>query len=192
MLLAVVAVAADEKKLKPDEGELRLARLDLLDSENGYAIPPDSVFYPGEKIHLGFNLAGYLVDDEYRIHLTWRADAVGPQGTPFAPAEGGEFDVELAPQDENWEPYVEYSAVLPPYAGSGTYTIRLEIEDKKAGAKLSRDVAVRVDGTDVELSDSLSIRNLQFALTKGGTPLPAPVVGQGESLFASFARASAT
>lgn len=186
LLLAAVASADDEKKLAPDEGDLRLARLDLLDSAGGYAIPADSVFYPGEKIYVGFNLAGYRVDEDYRIHLTWRADAEGPKGTPFAPAEGGEFNVELAPQDENWEPYVEYVATLPPYAGSGVYTIHLQIEDKKAEAKLSRDVPIRVEGTDVELSDSLSIRNLQFALTKGGTPLAAPVVGQGDSLFASF------
>ncbi len=192
-LLAALAVlslqplqADEEKKLAPNEGDLRLARIELLDAPGGYAIPSDSVFYPGEKIYVGFNLAGYTVNDDYRIHLVWRADAVGPNGTPFAPAEGGEFAVELAPQDENWEPYVELAKALPPFAGSGAYTIQIRLEDKLANAKLSHDVSVRVEGEDVEITDSLSVRNLQFALTEGGTPLQRPIVGQGAALHASF------
>lgn len=185
-LLALPAHADEEKKLPPDEGDLRIVRLDLLDSPGGYAIPSDSVFYPGEKIYLGFNLAGYNVDDDYRIHLTWRADATGPNGTPFAPPEGGEFAVEIAPQDENWEPYVEIVRELPPFAGSGAYTIRLEAEDLHADEKLTREVVVRVEGEDVELTDALSVRNLRFALTEGGTPLAKPIISQGDRLHASF------
>lgn len=186
LLSAQTLRADDEKKLRPDEGELRLARVELLDAPGGYAIPSDSVFYPGEKIYLGFNLAGYTVNDDYRIHLVWRADAVGPNGTPFAPAEGGEFAVELAPQDENWEPYVELAKALPPFAGSGAYAIRIQLEDKFANQNLAHEVSIRVEGQDVEITDSLSVRNLQFALTEGGTPLPHPVVSQGDALHASF------
>jgi hypothetical protein len=181
-----LAVADEEKKLAPDEGELRIVRLDLLDSPGGYAIPADSVFYPGEKLYLGFNLAGYTVNDDYRIHLTWRADALGPNGVAFAPAEGGEFAVELAPQDENWEPYVEIAKELPPFAGSGAYTLKLQIEDVLDNEKLSREVVVQVQGEDVEVTDALSVRNLRFALTEGGTPLDRAIIGQGDSLHASF------
>lgn len=186
-LLGLQPLRADEeKKLAPSEGDLRLARVDLLDAPGGYAIPSDSVFYPGEKIYLGFNLAGYTVNDDYRIHLVWRADAVGPNGVPFAPSEGGEFAVELAPQDENWEPYVELAKALPPFAGSGSYAIRIQMEDKLANEKLNHEVSFRVEGEDVEITDALSVRNLQFALTEGGTPLPRPIVGQGDALHASF------
>ena len=179
-------VLADEEKLAPDEGDLRIVRLDLLDAPGGYAIPADSVFYPGEKLYLGFNLAGYTVNEEFRIHLTWRADAVGPNGVAFAPSEGGEFAVELAPQDENWEPYIEIAKELPPFAGSGSYALKLQVEDVLAGEKLSRDVVVQVQGEDVEVSDALSVRNLRFALSEGGTPLEQAVIGPGDRLHASF------
>ncbi len=183
---SVEAAPDEEKKQAPYAGELRIVRLDLLDSPGGYAIPADSVFFPGETIYLGFNLAGYTVDDDYRIHLVWRADAEGPNGVPFAPPEGGEFAVELAPQDENWEPYVELAKALPPFAGSGTYTIRIRLEDNLAQEKLEREVSFRMEGEDVEVTDALSVRNLQFAATEGGTPLQRPVVAPGDRLHASF------
>jgi hypothetical protein len=163
-----------------------LVSVDLLDSPGGYAIPADSVFYPGEKVHLGFKIAGYTVDDDYRIHLTWRADAIGPNGVRFAPAEGGEFAVELAPQDENWEPSVEYMAEIPPHAGSGTYRLEISVSDVKAEQTLSREIPLRVEGADVEVSDSLSIRNFAFTMTEGGTVLEEPVFGRGAKVFASF------
>jgi hypothetical protein len=104
---------------------------------------------------------------------------------PFAPPEGGEFAVELAPQDENWEPYVELAKALPPFAGSGIYTIRIRLEDNLAQEKLEREVSFRVEGEDVEVTDALSVRNLQFAATEGGTPLQRPVVAPGDRLHAS-------
>jgi hypothetical protein len=165
---------------------LRLVSVDLLDSPGGYAIPADSVFYPGEKVHLGFKIAGYTVDDKYRIHLTWRADAFGPGGVRFAPSEGGEFAVELAPQDENWEPSVEYSAEIPPHAGSGVYRLKISVADVKAEQTLSREIPLRVEGQDVEVADSLSVRNFAFTMTDGGTVLEEAVFGRGAKVFASF------
>ncbi|MEZ5365479.1 MAG: hypothetical protein R2748_24910 [Bryobacterales bacterium] len=188
LLLAAAALSAQApaEEAEPAAAEFRLSSVDLLDSRGGYAIPADSVFYPGEKVYLGFKIAGYTVDEEYRIDLTWRADAIGPNGVRFAPAEGGEFAVELSPQDENWEPSVEYSAVIPQYAGSGVYTLKIVVTDAKADKTLEREIPVRVEGEDVEISDSLSVRNFVYTMTEGGTVLQEPVFGRGDTVFASF------
>jgi hypothetical protein len=187
LLWAGLLVAQEPAAETADEQPaLRLVSVDLLDRGGGYAIPADSVFYPGEKVFLGFRIAGYEVDEDYRIQLTWRADAFGPNGVHFAPSEGGEFAVELAPQDENWEPSVEYAAVIPPHAGSGVYRIALVVTDVKAEQKLEREIPLRVAGEDVEVSDSLTVRNFAFTMTEGGTVLEEPTFGRGDKVFASF------
>jgi hypothetical protein len=111
---------------------------------------------------------------------------VGPNGVNFAPSEGGEFAVELAPQDENWEPSVGYSAEVPPHAGSGVYRFKIAVTDVKASETIEREVPVRVEGEDVEISKDLSVRNFVFTLTEGGTVLDEPVFGRGDTVFASF------
>ncbi len=189
-LLAASALAPVYGQEPATEGaeqpRFRLVAVDLLDSQGGYAIPADSVFYPGEKVHLGFKIAGYAVDDKYNIHLTWRAEAVGPNGVRFAPAEGGEFAAELAPQDEDWEPSVEYSATIPFHAGSGIYRLQVAVTDHKGSETLEREIPVRVEGEDVEVSDSLSVRNFVYTMTEGGTVLEEPVFRRGDTVYASF------
>lgn len=189
LVLTLAPVWAQEPAVAEEEAEqpgLRLVAVDLLDSRGGYAIPADSVFYPGEKVYLGFKIAGYTVDEKYNIHLTWRADAFGPNGVKFAPSEGGEFAVELSPQDEDWEPSVAYSAEIPFHAGSGVYKLEIAVTDHKGEETIEREIPVRVEGEDVEITDSLSVRNFVYTMTEGGTVLEEPVFGRGDTVFASF------
>ena len=189
LALAVAPIWAQEPEAagkEPEQPGFRLVAVDLLDSRGGYAIPPDSVFYPGEKVYLGFKIAGYTVDEKYNIHLTWRADAEGPNGVKFSPSEGGEFAAELSPQDEDWEPSVEYSSEVPFHAGSGVYKLKIAVTDHKAEETIEREIPVRVAGEDVELSDSLSVRNFVYTMTEGGTVLAEAVFGRGDTVYASF------
>jgi hypothetical protein len=184
--MVAAALAAPLWGQSAEEEGLRFARFDLLDRRGGYAIPEDSVFYPGETIFVGLQVAGYAVDDDYRIRLRWQAEARGPDGVRFAPAEGGEFAVELSPKDEGWQPSVEYQAAIPNHAVSGFYTVTFKVTDELAKTAVERAIAVRVEGAEVSVADELSIRNFAFALTKGGTPLERAVYGRGDSIHASF------
>jgi len=71
---------------------LEINRLELLDGPDGYAIPEDSLFFPGEKIYIAFNIKGYKFDEDYRMRVTYRVTTEGPSGRLFQLAEGGEFD----------------------------------------------------------------------------------------------------
>ena len=187
LALLIAAPWATAQDVEPGDGLVEVVRLDLLDRPGGYAVPEDSVFYPGEKVYLAFNLRNYAIDEDYRIRLTWRIDAVAPGGAPFANPEGGEFDVELAPQDEDWEPLVTYQAELPPHAPGGVYELRLEVTDHKAEQTVRHVVPVRVEGDNVELSDDgLAVRSFAFSIAEGGTKLEEPVYGPGQAVFASF------
>ena len=184
--LAVAAAAGQSAGPAAAEEGLRFAQFDLLDRRGGFAIADDSVFYPGETIFVGLQIAGYAVDDDYRIRLRWQAEAQGPDGVRFAPAEGGEFAVELSPKDEGWQPSVAYQAAIPNHAVSGFYTVKFTLTDELAGTTVERGIPVRVEGAEVSVADELSIRNFAFALTKGGTPLERAVYGRGDSIHASF------
>lgn len=168
------------------ETELRLFNLDLLDSRDGYAIPADSHFLPGETIHVYFQIKGYRIGEEDRVLLRYKLEAHDPDGRRFYRTEGGDVDVELAPQDEDWMPVVRYSPRIPDHAGGGTYMIGIEVQDQLAGSAVRTSLPVTVDGTHVKSSDELLIRSFKFAKTDGGDALAEPVFGPGDEIRATF------
>jgi len=168
------------------EESLAIIHLDLLDREGGYAIPEDSVFYPGEEVYLAFNITGYAVDEDYNVKLKYKIHTVGPAGRPFSTPEGGEFAHELAPEDDGWEPLVRFAAKLPDHAGSGNYMVFIEVSDEIAGETVKAEVAAAVEGENVETSADLTVRNFGFSLTDGGQVLNQPFYSGGDSIWAGF------
>ena len=165
---------------------LVIVNLDLLDSRDGYSIPGDSSFLPGETVHVYFQIAGYSVGAEYRVRLRYAVDALDPAGRAFYIAEGGEFDVELAPQDENWKPAVHYSPQIPDHAGGGSYSIQIAVTDDLTGETVRTRLPINVDGDRILTSDELLIRNLRFSKSDEGEPLDEPEFQAGEQIWASF------
>lgn len=168
-----------------EEG-LALGNLDLLDSRDGFAIPPDSLFVPGETIHLYFQIKGYQVGEEDRIRLGWAVEALDPLGRRFFPADRGEIDTELAPQDKGWMPVVRYSPRIPDHAGGGTYLIRVSVRDALAGTEISKDLPVAVDGASFDASDRLLVRGFRFMKEEYGSRDEDPVFRAGDEIWASF------
>ncbi len=165
---------------------LALVNLDLLDSRDGYAIPADSRYFPGETVHLYFQIDGYRVSSDYRIDLEYRLQALDPGGKPFYGAEGGRFNAELAPQDEQWMPVVRYSPEIPEHAGGGAYRIEIEVRDRLADATVRAAVPIFVEGSRVEASDRLVVRNFGFSKAPGGPRLDKPLYRAGEEIWAEF------
>lgn len=162
---------------------LTLVNLDLLDSRDGFVIPPDSQFFPGETVHVYFQIKGYQVSVEERVLLTYRLDALDPDGRRFYRAEGGRVDAELAPQDENWMPVVRYSPRIPEHAGGGTYSIHIAVRDELGNGAVAKVLPIAVDGDRVEAADELLIRDFGFEEAGEG---PEPVFRPGSAIAASF------
>ena len=126
--LALSPCARADETASATAASLELVNLDLLDSRDGYAIPADSRYFPGETVHLYFQIKGYRVSNDYRVNLEYRLEALDPDGKRIYGAEGGRFDTDLAPQDEEWMPVVRYSPEIPARtAGGGTYKIEIEV-----------------------------------------------------------------
>lgn len=168
------------------ESSLGLVNLDLLDSRDGYAIPADSRFLPGERVHVYFQIKGYRVGQSDRILLRYELAALDPNGRRFYSPISGEYDVELAPQDKNWMPVVRYSPRIPDHAGGGRYVVRVAVHDELADETIQAEVPILVDGERVERADELLVRNFRFSKAEDGDPLANPEFRPGEEIWATF------
>jgi len=186
LVLACAAVCPAQEAEAEEAPTLQIIRLDLLDSFANYPIANDSVFAPGETVNVAFNLKGYSESETYRMKVSWKVSTTGPAKLPFAPGSDGLFDVELAPEDEVWEPLVRYEAQLPYHLPAGTYGIHVEAKDELSGATAEGTLDVHVAGSPVVQSAVLSVQNFTFSLTAGGTPLRQSVFRPGATIFASF------
>ena len=163
-----------------------VVNIEILDSEDGYPVPGDSIFFTGETVHMTYNIAGFTVSPPERVRLQYRTEFHGPGGKRFALPEGGRIDTELAPQDEDWLPLVRVAATLPLHGESGTYKILLRITDLLSDRKATREVPVFVRGENIATSRSLIVRNLSFTRSEGGEKLPAPAYRPGDTVWANF------
>ena len=178
------SVSGDDQETA-EEG-LALFNLDLLDSRDGFAIPADTRFLPGQTIHLYFQIKGYEVGMEDRVRLRYKVEALDPAGKRFYRDSGGVVDVELAPQDENWMPIVRYSPRIPDHAGGGTYSIRISVEDELAQTAIETAVPITVDGTRLDATDELAVHQFHFSMEENGDGLDDPVFDAGEEIWAAF------
>ncbi len=188
-LIALVFLAphltADEAPTADSPG-LSFFNLDLLDSQDGYAIPSDSHYLPAETIYLYFQVKGYEVSDDYAMKIEYRLEAFDPEGNRFYGSEGGKFDTELAPQDDDWLPVVRYSPKIPQHAGGGTYEIKIEVTDLLSDSVIHATLPIIVDASRVETADQLTIRNYGFAKLDGGVKLEEPLYRAGDEIWAAF------
>lgn len=161
---SLVAGSTGEGNPDPDQASPRLEVVDvaLLDSRDGFAIPADTQFAGGERVHLYLQVKGYRVGAEDRVHLTYELSALDPLGSQFYPPHQGEYDTELAPQDENWMPIVRYSPLIPEHAGGGTFVIRATVTDELAGSSVSVRVPVRVNAPSFEPEAGLAIQKFRY------------------------------
>ena len=182
LLWATAAISAAEKP----PVDFSVVDIEILDSEDGYPVPNDSIFFTGETIHLRYNIAGFTISPTERVRLKYRTEFHGPSGKRFALPEGGRIDTELAPQDEDWLPLVRVSASLPVHGESGTYKVLLSIADLLSDRTASREVPVFVRGENIVTSRSLIVRNLSFTRNERGEKLPAPAYRPGDTVWANF------
>jgi hypothetical protein len=184
---SVFAQARRTKKQEKPE-HLTIVNARFLDSEDGYPLPPNSSFYPGEQVYIAFNLDGYHVTEyEYRMKVSYRVDFLGPRGEAFSTSEAGAIDQEVYPQDENWMPIVRAAPRIPFHAEAGTYKIELYGRDElRPQDEARQELAFAVLGKEIGEADKLTVRNFAFQQSEGGKPVEAPSYRPGDTLWGSF------
>ena len=185
-LLPMLAAGQQDESQPDGETGLELVNLSILDSRDGYAIPADSRFLPGEPVHVYFQVSGYGVGEADRVSLRYEVRALDPDGRRFFMAEAGNVDVTLAPQDKDWLPVVRYSPRIPDHAGGGTYAISIEVHDEIGEASVTASLPIEVDGDRIQTAGELLVRNFRFVVSEDGETIPDPVFAPGDCIRAEF------
>lgn len=159
----------------------------ISDMEDGPAVPSTFTFVPGQFLFLSFEVAGYSVSGERKVHLTTKVDALDPKGVRLVEPEASTVDTALSDEDKNWKPKVRQQILLPPLAGSGVYKIAIEVKDDLSNAVAAQQIQFEVRGHEVASSDTLVVRNFHFYRSEEDRePLAVAAYKPGDTLWARF------
>lgn len=166
---------------------LAIFKPSISDMEDGPAVPPTFTFVAGQFLFLSFEIGGYKVSDEHKIHLSTNVQAFDPKGIPLMEPAASTIDDTLAEEDKNWKPKVRAQILLPPLAGSGNYKILVSVKDDLSGSAATEALKFEVRGRDVPPSDTLIVRNFHFYRGENDRdPLPVAAYKPGDTLWARF------
>lgn len=186
---ALLAVAGG---LLAQSGKLAIpeARLHLYD--DGPAVGENESFGPGDGVWVSARFAGYSIKsdeekDKRFIHLSYRFEAVDPDGVPVVEPKTEKIDTDLAREDKNWMPKVRFNFLLPPLPDTGTYKVILTVTDELNKGVARRELPFRVKGFAVEKSDKLVVRNFRFQRREeDSAPMNPAVYSPGNTVWARF------
>lgn len=185
LLAAGMAAAQQEKKLAIPEAR-------LLSYDDGPPIKDTETLGPGDGVWVSARIAGFAVKvdedkDKRFIHLTYRFEAVDPEGVAVAEAKAGKIETDLAREDKNWMPKERYNFVLPPLPETGVHKVILTVTDEFSKATARRELPFKVKGWEVPASPTLVARNFRFQRREeDGAPLNPARYKPGDTVWARF------
>lgn len=160
--------------------------------DDGPALRESESLGPGDGLWVSAKFSGYaLKTDEEKdkrfIHLTYRFEALDPDGVALVEAKTEKIDTDLAREDKSWNPKVRFNFLLPPLPDSGVYKVILTVTDEFNKATARRELPFRVKGFEVEKSDKLTALNVRFQRREGdAAPLNPAIYHPGETVWARF------
>jgi len=183
-LLAAIVIPA---RPAPPAKQLKILRPLLQQFDGGPPLPIGTPFLTGDVVFLSFQIAGYEVSPDSKIDLAYTVEAVDPDGVPVVEPAHGKIATQVSPEDKNWMPIVRESAALPSLAWSGTYRLKLTVEDNLSKQTAKAEVEIPVRGRDIQPSQTLTVRNFRFLRTEeDADPLLDAVYHPGDSVWARF------
>jgi hypothetical protein len=114
-------------------------------------------------------------------------EATDAKGMALAPAVTGKINDEIGREDKNWLPKRRASFLLPSYIGTGTYSIKVTVEDNASKSKINKVVEFHVGGPKIEQLGHLSVQNFRFLRDEQDGPgLEVPDYRPGDTVWARF------
>lgn len=157
------------------------------ETEDGPPLAKGSTFQPGETVFFSFQVSGLGESPLKQVRLTYRVDAVDPNGVHIVEPVESIFDATLHDEDKRWMPKLRAPIAIPPVAPSGIYKIITSVTDDISHLNTTAETTFEVSGHDVPAATELAIRNLTFHRTDEDThPLPVAVYRPGDTVFARF------
>ncbi len=170
--------------------KLTIERIALHQFEDGPILSSNHEFVPGETIEFSCRLAGFHIekkDEKQYVKLSWQMRAVDATGVLLEKEASGLIEETVLPQDKNWIPKFLSSFIVPSFAPTGVYKISVKVKDEFSGSEATGDLPFHVRGHDVEISETLLTRNVQFLQHETDqTPMRTAIYHPGETLWARF------
>ena len=147
---------------------------------------------PGDGVWVTARLGGYSVKvdddkDKRSIHLTYRFEALDPDGVALIEPKTEKIETDLAREDKSWQPKIRFNFVLPPLPESGVHRVILSVTDELNKTTAKRELPFQVQGYGVEKSDRLSARNIRFQRREDDSaPLNPAVYRPGDTVWLRF------
>jgi hypothetical protein len=171
-----------------------VGRMSLHQFEDGPVLPLAYEFLPGETAYFSCRLAAFQTEkspendnETQRVKLSWHLEVSDPSGTVLQKPESGVIEDKLLNEDKDWAPKFLATFVVPPFALSGNYKIRVKARDELAGTDATAELIFHVKGHPIEPSQTLAIRNFLFLRTEEDTfGMRNAVYRPGDTLWARF------
>ncbi len=155
--------------------------------EDGPAASPETNFGPGETVYVSFQVDGYRVSPDQKVHLSYKIDAFDPKGAKIVESIDSSVDTGLSPEDKNWKPKVRQAILVPAIAPPGKYRIDIRVTDDLDRDTASQFILFSVSGREVSSSPTLAVANFGFYRSEeDAAPLKQAAYRPGEALWAKF------
>jgi hypothetical protein len=160
-------------------------------AEDGPIADKDFQFLQGEMVFVRMRFAGFTKakddEDRERIHLSWKVEAIDPQGVPLVEPKTGDIAAQLTQQDKDWMPKARHDFLLPPLLDPGNYKVIISGTDVIGKTSARQELVFRVRGRIVEPSDTLIVRNFRFLRSEeDAVGLSTPAYRAGDPVWARF------
>lgn len=191
-VLTAAAAQAQPAAAAKAAGTIAIPEARLHSYDDGPVLREADKLGPGDGIWVTARLAGYAIKsdedkDKRYIHLTYRFEAVDPDGVPLIEPKTEKIETDLAREDKNWQPKIRFNFVLPPLPDSGVHRVILSVTDEFGKTAVKRELPFRVQGYEVEKSDKLTARNIRFQRREEDTaPLNPAVYRPGDTVWLRF------
>jgi len=155
--------------------------------EDGPSMPGGTTFVPGEVIFFSCRLEGYQVSPVKKVALQYEFTAVDPSGVAIIEPVSEKIEAELAAEDKDWKPKIRQTVLVPSFADSGSYKMRVTVKDTLSGEVRSAELSFVVRGHAVEPAATVTVRNFSFYRKEDDTaPLAVAAYRPGDAVWARF------
>ncbi len=168
-------------------GTLKITDAGVHQTEDGPLALVGSFLIPGDTVYYSCRLEGYQVSPEKKVDIRYEFVAADPDGVALVESVDGKIQAELSAEDKEWKPKIRQTIVVPSFARSGKYKIRVTARDALSGDIAAMETSFEVRGHAVEPSATLTIRNFGFYRKEDDTePLAVASFRPGDSVWGRF------
>ncbi len=193
LFAGAAAIAWAAAAQEPPAAKLAIADARLQVYDDGPALRESESLGPGDGLWVSARFSGYSIrtdedKDKRFVHLSYRFEAVDPDGIPVVEPKTEKIDTDLAKEDKSWMPKVRFNFPLPPLPDAGTYKVIVTLTDELNKTTVRRELPFRVKSqATVEKSEKLVARNFRFQRREeDSAPLNPAVYRAGETVWARF------